>query len=75
LIVTNLNAFGKEPEIAAIWADSSFTNIPSVLEDQLEMNGLPAFLKNSALIVAKIVAMTSMRSARLAQSPATAAAL
>lgn len=49
---TNLNAFGADTNIGAIWADSSFTDIPTLLDDQLAMNGLPAFMKNAVLTVA-----------------------
>jgi len=50
---TSLNAFGTDPSIGAIWADSSFTDIPAVLEDQLAMYGLPAFMKNAVLSISK----------------------
>jgi len=50
---TGINAFGYEPGIAAIWADSSFTDIPTVLEDQLALNGFPQFMKNAVLQVAE----------------------
>ena len=51
---TSVNAFGKEPNIAALWSDSSFASLPIVLDDQLVMNGLPAFMKNAVLTVAKM---------------------
>ncbi len=51
--VTGINAFSLEPGIAAIWADSSFTDIPTVLEDQLALNGFPQFMKNAVLQVAR----------------------
>ncbi len=50
---TSLNAFGADPNIGAIWADSSFTDIPAVLDDQLAMYGLPAFMKNAVLTISK----------------------
>jgi dipeptidyl aminopeptidase/acylaminoacyl peptidase len=51
---TSLNAFGAETNIGAIWADSSFADIPALLDDQLMMNGLPAFMKSAVLTVAKL---------------------
>jgi fermentation-respiration switch protein FrsA (DUF1100 family) len=50
---TSLNAFGADQNIAAIWADSSFTDIPALLDDQLAMYGLPAFMKNAVLNISK----------------------
>ena len=51
---TSTNAFGREPEIAALWEDSAFADIPTVLHDQLVMNGVPLFLGNAVLTVAKL---------------------
>ena len=51
---TSVNAFGQEPNIAALWSDSSFASLPIVLDDQLAMNKLPAFMKSAVLTVAKI---------------------
>ena len=51
---TSLNAFGADMSIGAVWADSSFTDLPTVLEDQLAMYGLPAFMKHSVTIIANL---------------------
>ena len=51
---TSVNAFGAEPAITALWADSSFADISSVVRDQLAMNGVPAFLNGAVLIVASL---------------------
>ncbi len=51
---TSVNAFGAEENIAALWSDSSFSDLPTVLEDQLAMNGLPAFMKSAVILVAKL---------------------
>ncbi len=51
---TSLDAFGADTSIGAVWADSSFTNLPTVLEDQLAMYGLPAFMKHSVTIIANL---------------------
>ncbi|MBT3339223.1 MAG: prolyl oligopeptidase family serine peptidase [Anaerolineae bacterium] len=50
--VTSINAFSLEKGVAAIWADSSFTDIPTVLEDQLALNGFPIFMKKGVLTIA-----------------------
>jgi len=52
---TSINAFGEEQEIAALWEDSAFADIPTVLDDQLEMNGMPLFFAKGVLIVARLV--------------------
>lgn len=51
---TSINAFSEEPAIAALWADSAFADIPTVLDDQLNMNGMPLFFANAVLIVARL---------------------
>lgn len=51
---TSLNAFGAEPQLAALWADSAFADIPSVLEDQLQLNGMPLFFKDAVLTVSQL---------------------
>lgn len=51
---TVTNAFGEEPRLAALWEDSAFMDIPTVLEDQLQMNGMPLLFKNAVLTVAQL---------------------
>lgn len=51
---TSLDAFGADTSIGAVWADSSFTDLPTVLEDQLAMYGLPNFMKYSVTIIANL---------------------
>ena len=51
---TSLNAFGTDTSIGAVWADSSFTDLPTLLEDQLAMYGLPAFMKYAVTIVSEV---------------------
>lgn len=51
---TVINAFGEEPQIAALWEDSAFADIPTVLEDQLAMNGMPLFFKSAVLLIARL---------------------
>lgn len=50
---TSINAFGEEPQIAALWEDSAFADVPTVLDDQLTMNGLPLFFADGVLLVAR----------------------
>jgi hypothetical protein len=51
---TAINAFGEEPTISAIWSDSAYADIPTVLKDQLALNGMPLFLSDAVLIVARL---------------------
>ena len=51
---TSINAFGEEPAISALWADSAFADIPTVLDDQLALNGMPLFFADAVLIVARL---------------------
>lgn len=51
---TSILAFGEEEGIAALWADSSFTDGERLLDTQLPLNGAPAFLKFSVLMVGRV---------------------
>lgn len=51
---TSVDAFGVEPAIAALWSDSAFADISSVIDDQLAMNGIPGFLKGGVMLVASL---------------------
>jgi fermentation-respiration switch protein FrsA (DUF1100 family) len=51
---TSMNAFGEEQDIAALWADSAFADIPTVLDDQLNMNRMPLFFAKAVLVVARL---------------------
>lgn len=51
---TSINAFGEESAISALWADSAFADIPTVLDDQLKLNGMPLFFADAVLIVARL---------------------
>jgi fermentation-respiration switch protein FrsA (DUF1100 family) len=48
------NAFGQEQGISALWLDSTFADINNVLTAELQRNGYPLFLKNAALVTARI---------------------
>lgn len=51
---TSVDAFGAEPGIAALWSDSAFADISSVIDDQLAMYGIPGFLKGGVMLVARL---------------------
>jgi len=51
---TSVDAFGTEPTIAALWADSAFADFSSVIDDQLAMNGVPRFLRSGIMLVASL---------------------
>ena len=42
---TTMIAFGQEPRIAAIWADSSYGDVGTALRDELSRNGFPTILR------------------------------
>jgi fermentation-respiration switch protein FrsA (DUF1100 family) len=50
----SLIAFGAEPQVAAIWVDSTFADIREVLEDELKRNHYPSLVANAGDIVARI---------------------
>ena len=50
---TGINAFGEEPAIAALWSDSAFADIPTVLNDQLTLNKMPLFFARAVLTVGR----------------------
>jgi dipeptidyl aminopeptidase/acylaminoacyl peptidase len=52
---TSINAFAEEPAIAALWADSAFADIPTVLDDQLTLNKMPLFFAKAVLTVARLI--------------------
>ena len=51
---TAINAFGEEQSISAIWSDSAYADIPTVLKDQLALNGMPLFFSDAVLVVARL---------------------
>ncbi len=51
---SSMNAFGAEQQIAALWSDSAFADIPTVLDDQLTLNGMPLFFAKAVLVVARV---------------------
>ncbi len=52
---TVLIAIGEEPEVAAVWSDSSFADIRGAIRDELRRNGYPAFLDVGAIVVGRVL--------------------
>jgi uncharacterized protein len=52
---TSMIAFGQEPRIAAIWADSSFSDIGSAIRDELARNGYPTILEVGGVLAGKLI--------------------
>lgn len=49
---TSVIAFGEEPEISALWADSPFGNLRDVVSYELERNGIPTIFVDASFQVA-----------------------
>jgi fermentation-respiration switch protein FrsA (DUF1100 family) len=52
---TVLIAAGAEPEVAAVWADSSYGDIDEATEAEIRRNGLPGFLLPGGRLVARLL--------------------
>jgi uncharacterized protein len=46
-------AFGEEPQLAALWVDSTFSDIRLAVESELARNNYPSFLANAAGLVSQ----------------------
>jgi dipeptidyl aminopeptidase/acylaminoacyl peptidase len=57
-----LIAMGQEPGVAAVWEDSSFSDINVAISDEVARNGYPTFLVPAAILVGRVVGVdiTSM---------------
>ena len=53
---TTLIAVGEEPRIAAVWEDSSYADLPSIIRDELTRSGYPTFLEPGAELAARLLA-------------------
>jgi dipeptidyl aminopeptidase/acylaminoacyl peptidase len=53
---TVLIAFGEEPQVAAVWEDSSFADIQTAVNAELERNGFPTVLSSSASLMGRVIA-------------------
>jgi dipeptidyl aminopeptidase/acylaminoacyl peptidase len=52
---TVLIAGGEEPEVAAVWADSSYSDVRIAIRAELERGGYPAFLEWGGVAIAAYV--------------------
>ena len=52
---TTLIATGEEPRVAAAWADSSFSDIQKVINDELARLGLPPFLASAGTSMGRVI--------------------
>lgn len=68
---TSLIAAGREPGVAAVWADSSHADLPAFIRDELARQGYPTFLDIGAVVAGRIlrgddlVAVSPLDSVRL----------
>ncbi len=51
---TVLIAFSQEPNVAAVWADSPFDNLPQIIREELARNNYPGFLQPGGIWAARI---------------------
>jgi uncharacterized protein len=47
-------AFGEEPQLAALWVDSTFSDIRLAVEGELSRNGYPTILANAAGLISQL---------------------
>ena len=52
---TSMIAFGEEPGLAAVWADSSYADVEETIHDELIRNGLPTFLAPGGVLVGRFL--------------------
>lgn len=52
---TSMIAFGEEPQVAAVWADSSYGDIGEAVRDELTRNGYPTILEHGAAFVGRVL--------------------
>jgi len=65
---TTLIAFSQEARVAAAFVDSPYTDLPTVMEEELARNDYPTFFVGGAVLVARVVAGDDL----LAHSPSDA---
>lgn len=53
---TVLIAFSQEPQVAAVFVDSPFDNLPQIIEEELDRNNYPHFLTPGGILMARLVA-------------------
>lgn len=52
---TVLLATGQEPQVAAVWEDSSYADLPSAIDAELARNGYPTFLAFGGVAAARLI--------------------
>lgn len=52
---TSIIATSEEPQVAAVWSDSSFADINDIIEDELERSNVPRFMAAPATFVGQII--------------------
>ncbi len=52
---TVLIATGHEPRVAAVWADSSYADLPAFIRDQLARDGYPTVLDVGAVLAGRVL--------------------
>jgi len=52
---TVLLATGQEQEVAAVWEDSSYADLPSAIDAELERNGYPTQLAFGGVLAARLI--------------------
>lgn len=53
---TTLIAFSQEPNLAAVFVDSPYSNLPQIIDEELIREGYPTFLRPGGLIMAQLIA-------------------
>ena len=53
---TTLIAFGQEPRLTAAFVDSPYTDLSTIIDEELDRNHYPRFLVPGGLMVARVVA-------------------
>ena len=51
---TAIIAMGQEPQVAAVWEDSGYSDIGAAISDELARNGYPTFLAPAAILVGRL---------------------
>jgi len=52
---TTMIAMGREPRVAAIWADSAYGDIREAIRDELDRNGYPTILAPGGVLAARVL--------------------
>lgn len=53
---TVLIAFAQEPQVAAVFVDSPFDNLPQIIDEELARAQYPRFLRPGGILMARVVA-------------------